>query len=215
MSMNATASMYPAPSARKYPRNFLGQSLRTTKYPPTKFPAAATSPSPAASAVRNATSCPILFCALCVLCAFRTFCELCVNSQSFSLPLPSSSRMPKKNHIPFLHHVFFSLQPHLRLLPRGPQTSRRQQVIPPHHFRPDKSLLDVAMNRSCRLHCRRSLSNRPRAHFRLPRREKLDQSQQIIRSANQSVQPRLLQSIGRQQLRRLFLLHFRKFRFQP
>src|SRR5207249_836896 len=53
------ASMYPAPSARKYCRYFRGQSLRTTKYPPTKFPAAATSPRPAASAVRNVRSCPI------------------------------------------------------------------------------------------------------------------------------------------------------------
>src|SRR5260370_1193617 len=123
--------------------------------------------------------------------------------------------MPKKNHIPFLHHVFFSLQPHLRLLPRGRQTSRRQQVIPPHHFRPYKSLLDVAMNCPRRLHCRRSLSNRPRPHFRLPRRKKLDQSQQVVRRRIQSVQPRLLQSIGRPPLRPLFPLPSQKSRFHP
>src|SRR5947207_14433229 len=51
--------MYPAPSARKYCKYFRGQSRRTTKYPPTKFPAAATSPRPTASAVRNVRSCPI------------------------------------------------------------------------------------------------------------------------------------------------------------
>src|SRR5260370_302162 len=45
--MNATASMYPAPSARKHCKNFRGHSRRTTKYPPIKFPAAATSPPPA------------------------------------------------------------------------------------------------------------------------------------------------------------------------
>ena len=56
-SRNATASMYPAPSAKKYCKYFRGQSRRTTKYPPTKFPAAATNPSPAASAVRNAKLC--------------------------------------------------------------------------------------------------------------------------------------------------------------
>src|SRR5579863_8722247 len=58
-SRNATASMYPAPSAKKYCKYRRGQSRRTTKYPPTKFPAAATSPKPAASAVRNAKSCAI------------------------------------------------------------------------------------------------------------------------------------------------------------
>src|SRR5208282_2110093 len=59
-SRNATASIYPAPSAKKYCKNCRGQSRRTTKYPPIKFPAAATSPNPAASAVRNAKSCPIV-----------------------------------------------------------------------------------------------------------------------------------------------------------
>src|SRR5580692_4695167 len=58
-STNDTASMYPAPSAKKYCKYCRGQSRRTTKYPPIKFPAAATNPSPAASAVRNAKSCPI------------------------------------------------------------------------------------------------------------------------------------------------------------
>src|SRR6266403_2151082 len=67
--------------------------------------------------------------------------------------------MPKKNHIPLLHNILFPLQPHLRLLPRRRQTPRRQQVIPSHHFRPNKTLLDIAMNRPRRLHRRRSLSH--------------------------------------------------------
>ena len=46
--------MYPAPSARKYCKYFRDQSLRTTKYPPIKFPAAAINPSSAANPVRNA-----------------------------------------------------------------------------------------------------------------------------------------------------------------
>src|SRR5467141_1451074 len=123
--------------------------------------------------------------------------------------------MPEQNHIPLLHNVLFPLQPHLRLLSRRRQTPRRQQIIPPHHFRPYKTFLNVAMNRPRRLHRRRTLSNRPRPHFRFPRREKLYQPEQIIRRADQTVQPRLLQSVGRQQLRRLFLIHLRKFRLQP
>src|SRR4029077_18603435 len=83
-----------------------------------------------------------------------------------------SSAVPKKNHIPFLHYVLFSLQPHLSLLPRRRQASRGQQIIPPHNFRAYETLLDVAINPSRRLHCRRSLPNPPRAPFRLPRREK-------------------------------------------
>src|SRR5712692_8880332 len=93
--------------------------------------------------------------------------------------LTSLSAVPEQNHIAFLHDVLFPLQPHLRLLPRRRQTPRRQQIIPTHHFRPDKTLLDVAMNRSCCLHCCRALANRPRAHFRLPCREELDQPHQV------------------------------------
>jgi len=59
-STNATASMYPAPRARKYCRYCRGHSFRTTKYPPSKFPTAATSPSSAARVVRSAASCSIL-----------------------------------------------------------------------------------------------------------------------------------------------------------
>src|SRR5258706_10531713 len=135
---------------------------------------------------------------------------LCV--KSFSSPLP---RMPEQNHIPFLHHILPTLQPHLRLLPRRRNAPRRQQIIPPHHFRANKSLLNIAMNLSRRLRRRSSLANRPRPHFRLPRRKKLNQSHQVIRSANQPVQPRLLQSIRRQQLRRFLLVHFRQFRLEP
>src|SRR5437016_11308596 len=130
--------MYPAPSARKYCRYLRGHSLRTTKYPPTKFPAAATRPSPAASAVRNVTSCPIASGTGFSLCKPNPPC-CSTQSQICSLPLllcetfafggcpdrvgaalrylypfsllPSSPRMPKKNHIPFLHHVLFPLQP--------------------------------------------------------------------------------------------------------
>src|SRR5207245_7604394 len=123
--------------------------------------------------------------------------------------------MPKQNHIPFLHHILFPLQPHLRLFPCRRQASRRHQIIPPHHFRSNESFLDVAVNHSRRFHGRSTLSNRPRPHFRLPCREKLDQSQQIIRCANQAVQSWLFQSIGRKQFRRFFLVHLRQFRFQP
>src|SRR6266478_6414304 len=119
---------------------------------------------------------------------------------SFTLSLFSST-VPKQNHIPLLHHIFLPLQSHLRLLPRCPQASRRQQIIPPHHFRAYEAFLNVAVNRPRRLHRHRPLANRPRPHFRLTRREKLDQSQQIIRRTNQSVQPRLLQSVRRQQFR--------------
>src|SRR5229473_183658 len=73
--------------------------------------------------------------------------------------------MPKQNHIPFLYDIFLPFQPYLRLLPRPRQTPRRQQIIPPHYFRPNKTLFDIAMNRPRRLHRRRSLSNRPRPHF--------------------------------------------------
>src|SRR5882724_8309079 len=105
---------------------------------------------------------------------------LCVKSlslfHSFTLSLFSST-VPKQNHIPLLHHIFLPLQSHLRLLPRCPQASRRQQIIPPHHFRAYEAFLNVAVNRPRRLHRHRPLANRPRAHFRLTRREKLDQSQ--------------------------------------
>src|SRR5882724_152745 len=269
-STNATASMYPAPSARKYCRNCLGQSFRTTKYPPIKFPAAATSPSPAASAVRNAKSCAIfgvrrfaptlsgpacrflrphtinrsakrpailspLFSAPSALSLFHSFTLSLFHSFTLSLfhsftlslfhsftlslfhsfTLSLSSTVPKQNHIPLLDYIFLPLQPHLRPLPRCRQTSRRQQIIPPHHFRADETSLNVAVNRPRRLHGHRALANRPSPHFRLPRREKLDQSQQIIRRANQSVQPRLLQSIRRQQFRGFLLIHLGEFRFQP
>src|SRR6267378_1494876 len=238
MSMKATASMYPAPNARKYCSTRRDHSLRTTKYPPIKFPAAATSPSPAASAVRNAKSCAIfgvrrftpapsgpggrssapinspILKRLCFLPALlRAPCESLCSVLTFFLNAPPA--MPEKNHIPFLHDVFFPLQPHLRLFPRRRQTSCRQQVIPSHHFRPNETLLNVAMNRARRLHRGRALANRPRPHFRLPGREKLDQSQQIIRRANQSVQPRLLQSVRRQQLRSLFLIHLGAIRLPP
>src|SRR5712692_6797171 len=209
--------MYPAPSARKYCRNFRGQSLRTTKYPPTKFPAAATSPSPAASPVRNARSCTIAgvtggTCPDRVGSLCKPSIHLGRNPWSKNYPRPffsvpsgssansvlilaffftsllpcfsTSSGMPEQNHIPFLHDVFFPLQSHLRFFPRRRQTPRGQQILPPHHFRPNETLLDVAMNRPRRLHRRRSLSNRPRPHFRLPRREKLDQPHQIISRAN-------------------------------
>src|SRR6266850_824544 len=234
MSMKATASMYPAPNARKYCSTRRDHSLRTTKYPPIKFPAAATSPSPAASAVRNAKSCAIFgvrrfaptlsgpacrflrphtinrsakrpailsppFSAPSALSLFHSFTLSLFHSFTLSLfhsfTLSLSSTVPKQNHIPFLHHVFLPLQPHLRPLPRCRQTSRRQQIIPPHHFRAYETSLNVAVNRPRRLHGHRALANRPSPHFRLPRRKKLDQSQQIIRRANQSVQPRLFQSI--------------------
>src|SRR5205807_1149895 len=68
---------------------------------------------------------------------------------------------------------------------------------------------------SCRLSPRRSLSYRPRPHFRLSRREKLNQPHQVIRRSNQPVQPRLFQSVRRQELRRFFLFHFRELRLQP
>src|SRR6266850_4829565 len=237
MSMKATASMYPAPNARKYCSTRRDHSLRTTKYPPIKFPAAATSPSPAASAVRNAKSCAIfgvrrfaptlsgpacrflrphtinrsakrpailspLFSAPSALSLFHSFTLSLFHSftlslfhsftlslfhsftlslfHSFTLSLFSST-VPKQNHIPLLHHIFLPLQSHLRLLPRCPQASRRQQIIPPHHFRAYEAFLNVAVNRPRRLHRHRPLANRPRPHFRLTRREKLDQSQQIIR----------------------------------
>src|SRR5712675_3756503 len=70
-----------------------------------------------------------------------------------------SSRMPEQNHIPFLHHIFPSLQPHLRLLPRRRNTPRRQQIIPSHHFRANESLFDIAVNLSRRLSRRRSFTN--------------------------------------------------------
>src|ERR1700733_3468267 len=79
---------------------------------------------------------------------------------------PALSAVPEKNHVAFLHDIFLPLQPHLRLLPRRRQTPPRQQIIPPHNFRANKSLLDVAVNRSRRLDRRRSLANRPRPHFR-------------------------------------------------
>src|SRR6266481_534049 len=132
---------------------------------------------------------------------------------SFTLSLFSST-VPKQNHIPLLHHIFLPLQSHLRLLPRRRQTAGRQQIIPPHHFRPYEAFLNVAVNRPRRLHRHRPLANRPRPHFRLTRRKKLDQSQQIIRRANQSVQPRLLQSVRCQQFRGFLLIHLREFRFQ-
>src|SRR5258708_38768127 len=139
---------------------------------------------------QNKYSLPALLYALCALC------ELCVNSFSSASPA-----IPEKNHIPLLPNVLFPLQPPLRLLPRRRQTPRRQQVIPSHHFRPNKTLLDIAMNRPRRLHRGRSLSNRPRPHFRLPRCEKLDHPHQVIRRPIQPLHPRLLQSIRRQQLR--------------
>src|SRR5215469_687281 len=55
-STNATLSMYPAPSAKKYCKYLRGHSRRTTKYPPSTLPPAATSPRSAAKAVRNAKS---------------------------------------------------------------------------------------------------------------------------------------------------------------
>src|SRR6267378_3098894 len=106
-----------------------------------------------------------------------------------------SSRMPEQNHIPFLHHVLPPFQPHLRLLPRRRNTPRLQQIIPSHNFRANKSLFNIAMN--------------------LSRREKLNQSHQVISRTNQAIQPRLLQSIRRQQLRCLFLIHLRQLGFQP
>src|SRR5579859_1781067 len=123
--------------------------------------------------------------------------------------------MPEQNHIPFLHHILPPLQPYLRLLPRRRHASRRQQIIPAHYFRTNKSLLNIAVNFSCRLRCSSSLANRPRSHFRLPRRKKLNQSHQVIRRANQPVQARLFQSIRSQQLRRFLLLHLRQLRFEP
>src|SRR5437879_209319 len=149
------------------------------------------SPSPAASPVRNARSCPIWSAAACrrfsaylsarlrarsacaaVLFFFSLPSALSVNSVLILSLYPhfvmslllTSSAVPKQNHIPLLHNVVFPLQSHLRLLPRRRQTPRRQQIIPPHHFRPNKTLLDIAMNRPRRLHRRRSLSNRPRPH---------------------------------------------------
>src|SRR5207248_2500681 len=105
--------------------------------------------------------------------------------------------------------------PTCRVLPPRAQPPRRQQIIPSHHFGPYETLFDVAMNRPRCLHRCCALSNRPRPHFRLPRREKLDQPQQVIRRANQPVQPRLLQSVRCQQLRGLFLIHLREFCLQP
>src|SRR5262249_51775333 len=56
ISKNATASMDPAPSAKKNCKKCPRQSPPPQKYPPTKLPAAATSPNPAAIAVRIAKS---------------------------------------------------------------------------------------------------------------------------------------------------------------
>src|SRR5882672_6950346 len=154
---------------------------------------------------------------LCVksLSLFHSFTLSLFHSFTLSLFHSFSSTVPKQNHIPLLYHVFLPLQPHLRLLPRRRQTSRRQQIIPPHHFRPYEAFLNVAMNRPRRLHRHRPLANRPSPHFRLSRREKLDQSQQIIRRADQPVQPRLLQSVRCQQFRGFLLIHLGEFRLQP
>src|SRR5260370_31809635 len=123
--------------------------------------------------------------------------------------------MPKQNHIASLHYIPPPLQPHLPLLPRRRHAPSRQQIIPPHHFRTNESLLDIAVNLSRRFRRRRPLPNRPSPHFRLPRRKKLNQPHQVISCANQPVQPRLLQSIRSQQLRRFFLFHLRQFRLEP
>src|SRR5277367_5894897 len=123
-SRNATASMYPAPSAKKYCKYRRGHSRRTTKYPPIKFPAAATNPNPAANPVRNANPCSMsdvvqrTACKLARNChpersegsAFSVFlralCELCVE-----IPIShstTSSAVPEQNHIPLLHNVLFA-----------------------------------------------------------------------------------------------------------
>src|SRR6266436_7470449 len=232
-SVNATASMYPAPSAIKQCRKRRGQSRRTTNKPPSKFPAAATTPSPAAIPTRTGSSGfiwsaavlpPLLRCKNRQAVNYEQVSRfdkqisapsvselraLCVKSFSFL------SRMPKQNHITFLHYILPPLQPHLRLLPRCRHAPSRQQIIPPHHFRANKSLLDIAVNLSRRFRRRSSFANRPSPHFRLTRRKKLNQPHQVISRANQSVQPRLLQSIRSQQLRRFLLLHLRQLRLEP
>src|SRR5205823_10705215 len=67
--------------------------------------------------------------------------------------LTSLSAMPEQNHIPFLHHVLFPFQPHLRLLLRCRNAPRRHQIFPAHDFGANKSSLDVAVNHSGGLHC--------------------------------------------------------------
>src|SRR5277367_1009725 len=234
-SRNATASMYPAPSAKKYCKYFRGQSRRTTKYPPIKFPAAATNPNPAANAVRNAKSCAInrksgsraaalhnqrhrISISLCPLCSQRSLCKFFFFFFFFTSLCRhffSSSAMPEQNYIPLLHNIFLPLKPDLRLLARRRNAPRRQKIAPLHNFRPNKSALDIAVNRSRRLLRRRPLANRPGSHFRLARGKKLDQSLQVIRRANQPVQPRLFQSVRRQKLSRFLLIHLREFRLEP
>src|SRR5260370_26630355 len=86
----------------------------------------------------------------------------------------SSSTVPEQNHISLLHDVIPPFESHLRFLFRSRDAARSQQVVPAHHFRSNESLLNVAMNLPRRLRCRRSFANRPRPHFRLARREKLD-----------------------------------------
>src|SRR5438045_3230587 len=103
------------------------QSLSTTQYPPIKVPAAATSPSPAASAVRNPRSCSIASSTGFSPCKpslhlggsrwSRTRPRLCTPVAGAPDPVGAlfpnccscSSRMPEQDHIPFLHNVLFPL----------------------------------------------------------------------------------------------------------
>src|SRR5438046_3421627 len=103
-------------------------------------------------------ACPSYLRALpCLICELILFAPFpAASTRHFSSP-----RMPEQHHIAFLYNVLFPFQPNLSLFLRRRNTSRRDQIVPSHHFRPNKSLLDVAMNHTRGLHRRVSLANRP------------------------------------------------------
>jgi len=192
----------PRASARKYPGNFLGQSLSNQNNPPTKLPPRPRSPSPPQRRQKCQVNVPFVYFVSCPSFTSTDRGERLLNSYCFS-----SSAVQKQNHGPL---------PAPRTLPsnRTCDFSRATAKLPAAEIStaPNcRAIKPLSMSGIAppRLHASSPFeSGFPRAHFGLSRRKKnwsITAKSYVARIKRFS---RLFQSIRRQQSP-LFLLHLR------